>query len=911
MALAQDDGANSQDDYVAPAEADSSNEAVPAEPAAAAAAPAAASAPAAAASTGSAAAAVSAPSGQTTQLGDIAVTGTAIARTDAATSLPVTVVTKEQLDAQGITSASEALQQIPANNSSAGEGLGTGSQITGGANFADLRGLGSKYTLVLLNGRRLSNDAFNGGSVDVNTIPFAAIKRIEVLRDGASALYGTDAVAGVINFITEKDLQGGNLTLQYDQPTNSGGGTKRTLEATFGHGDLDKDGYNLMVTGSYRRQDAVNALDRDFVVIQDESRGVDATSSFPAPANYFQNETPLLNPAGPDCDQPLLYPSGGSSCRFNYSSYGNVVTPSDRASIYARGAYKINDNNQVTLSYLFAHNESRNFAAPGLSSGPFLEMSPDSPYFPGNGITPAPGADSGFDPTQPISLFYRNVAGGGRITKNTNEAHRAMLNFTGSFEKVHYDTAFSFNQGTTDIAYDHGYYNYEELENLVNSTVNPFVSNDELTQAQRNAVLGTTNSGVADSTKAQEYVWDGKLTRELGDWFGAGQLAMAIGAQYRHQRLQDTRNNSFLTDVQNSGGGLSPQDPVDEDRDIESLYSEVNIPVLDSLELNGSFRYDNYSDVGDTVNPKVSLRYQPIQKVVFRGSYSEGFRAPSLYELYNPQSTTFTGPLDDPAYDCSADNPPVGTCNYQFNRLLGGNPDLDSETSKSWTAGLIVSPIERLSVGASFWWIEIDNQVGTLAPSTILDDLGQFGDLITRNENGRITQISTINENLGKVRTNGVDFSINYSIPTDFGTFGFDFQGTLTHKYAFQPRPGVDYSEAVNRYAGSEVIPKWKHEIQLTWVKENWSAQVVNNFSSGYEDADPDTNPEVSDYMTFDASVAYKFDSGIGLSVGSKNIFDRDPPFSNQADYGSGGGYDPRYAEAIGRTVFGRMTYDF
>jgi len=908
VAIAQAAG---DDDYIAPpapaAAADDDIAApAPAAPAEPAAAAAAVAAPAAAVS-----ASASTPS--VTTLGDVAVTGTAIARTDAATALPVTIVSKEQLEKQGITSTAQILQQLPQNNSDAGEGLGSGLNITGGANFADLRGLGPRHTLVLLNGRRLSNDAFDGGSVDVNTIPFAAIDRVEILRDGASALYGTDAVAGVINFITKKNEQGGNLTLQYTQPTQSGGGVQRSLEATFGKGDLDKDRYNFMISGSYRRQDPVSVNDRDFFVLQDPSRGVDSTSSFPAPASYFQGNSPLLNPAAPACDGPLLV-AGGSACRFNPSAYSNVIGKSDRASVFTRGAFKINDNNQVSLSYLYANNQSSNIGGPGLSTGPLPTLQPGTPFFPGNGITPAP-TNYDLDPNQPISLYYRNIGSGARITNNQNEAHRVVLNFTGKFEKVHYDTAFSYNQDTTDISYGGGYYDFDQLQNLLNTTVNPFVGVGQLSQSQRDSLQGITRSGTIDATKAREYTWDGKLSRELGDWFGGGQVAMAVGGQYRHQQLIDSINNELANEVGNSGGGISPSDKVDEDRDIESIFSELNIPLFENLELNGSFRYDNYSDVGDTVNPKVSLRYQPIKQVVLRGSYSEGFSAPTLYQLYSPQSTTFTAPLDDPRFNCvdgaptAPGAPSQGVCNFQFNRLLGGNPDLQPETSRNWTYGLVVSPIDQLSFGVDLWYIELTQQIGALAPSTILDNPNSLGNLVQRDGNGQITQITTTNGNFGKTETSGVDFSANYALSTDLGVFGFGFNGTLTHKFSYQTRPDSDYEQAAGVYSGF-VAPKWKHQMTVSWAKEQWNAQLTNQFSSGYRDADDSTNLNVHDYMTFDGSVGYRFLSGVQLTLGSQNIFDRDPPFSNQTDAGFGG-FDSRYADPLGRTVFGQLAYDF
>ena len=878
----------------------------------------AAPAPAEPAPAAPAAAAAAPVSGTATrQLSDIAVTGSALAGTTSATALPVSRYSKEQLVQQGITSTEQALAQIPALSTSTGAGAATGTAILGGARFASLRSLPSDFTLVLLNGKRLPLEPFNGGAaVDINQIPFAAIERVEVLRDGASALYGSDAVAGVINFITKKNLQGGDVALQYGIRPEDGGGNQRFLSGTWGKGDLEEDRYNILATFNYRRQDAVSARGQDFVVDRDLRRGIDATSSFPIPASYRVGQN-LYNPAAPECGGRLLSASG-DNCRFNYQQYGNIVTPSDQFSLYTDGTYKIADNHEVSLSYLYSANDSTDIGAPGLTSNT-VGLSPQSPFFPGNAQGPAEPDAEMFDPDNEVPLYYRNAGLGPRVTENENRYHHAVLTFDGRFERVDYNTAFTFNQGDTEIAYAGGYFNPGQLGALFNNgTVNPFTRFDDLTQAERSAIGDTQSTGTVTDNRFREYVWDGQLSRELGDWFGGGQVAMALGSQYRHQLFEVSRNGGLLTQVAGSGGGLSPADPVSETRDIGSLYSELNVPLIDSLEVTGSFRYDNYDDVGDTVNPKVTLRYQPFEQLVLRGSYAEGFAAPTLSDLYDPASTTFTTVLNDPRYCDEQGNPlggaPANSCNFQFNRQNGGNADLDPQTSKSWTLGLVATPIERMDIGVSFWWIQIKDQVSALSPSYVLDNAGQFADNIVRNpDTDAIDLIRTPNFNLGSTYTNGVDFTFDYVLPTkSFGSFALQFNGTLTNKYEFQSTPDGEYISAKGRYAVAtdQVVPDWKHLIRLSWVRGPVFANVTNNFFSGYDDFDPTLNPEVNDYTTFDVSTGYRFDSGIELLVGSRNIFDQDPVFSNQPSVGFRG-YNASYSDPLGRTVFGRVSYEF
>lgn len=923
-AVAQADPSEEQTSYVAPAAA--ADESAPVEPAPAAAAPAAAApaaaAPAASAAPSAGAATVGATataSGATTrQLSDIAVTGSALGGTTSATALPVSTYSKEQLIQQGITSTEQALAQIPAISSSTGAGAATGTAISGGARFASLRSLPSDFTLVLLNGKRLPLEPFNGGAaVDINQIPFAAIERVEVLRDGASALYGSDAVAGVINFITDQNLEGGEVALQYGVRPEDGGGNQRFLSGTWGTGNLEKDRYNVLATFNYRRQDAVSARSSDFVVTRDARRGIDATSSFPIPASYGVGQS-LFNPAAPGCGGPLLS-ADGDNCRFNFQEYGNIVTPTDQFALYTDGTYRIADEHDVSLSYLYSANDSTDTSAPGLTSNT-VPLMPSSPFFPGNAQGPAiSDAASDFDPTNSVPLRYRNAGLGPRITENENRYHHAVLQFEGRFERVDYDTAFTFNQGDTEIAYGSGYFNPGKLAALFNDgTVNPFARLEDLTAAERSAIGNTQSNGTVTENRFREYIWDGQLSRELGNWFGGGQVAMALGSQYRHQLFEVSRNGDLLTEIAGSGGGLSPSDPVSETRDIGSLYSELNVPLLESLEVTGSFRYDNYDDVGDTVNPKVTLRYQPFEQLVLRGSYAEGFAAPTLSDLYDPTATTFTQTLNDPRYCDDQGNPsadaPASACNNQFMRESGGNTDLDPQTSKSWTLGFVTTPIERLNFGVSFWWIQIKDRVSALSPNFVLDNPGQFADNIIRDPvTDEINLIRTPNFNLGSTYTNGVDFTLDYTLPVDaVGTFALQFNGTLTNKYDFKNSPDSDYTRADGRYQSvtGSTVPDWKHLIRLSWVRGPVFANLTNNFFSGYDDYAPELNPEVNAYTTFDVSTGYRFDSGMELLLGSQNVLNQDPVFSNQPFTGYRG-YNAAYSNPIGRTVFGRVSYEF
>ncbi|RKR04503.1 iron complex outermembrane receptor protein [Kushneria sinocarnis] len=887
------------DDYVAPPAEESDNGRDAVAPAAAApsgdtneeiAAPAA---PAAVAADGDT---------PTRDLGRVEVTGSAIARTDAETAVPVTIIQADEIKQQGITSTEELVSQLSSNDTSFGPGLSTGTAITAGASFANLRGIGTDKTLVLLNGRRLANNSLDGGAVDLNTIPFGAIERVEVLRDGASAIYGTDAIGGVINFITKKNLSGGDIEFGYETPTQGGGGDSNDISATWGNGDLEEDGFNIMGSLSYRKQNHLDYTDRDSIrEIYDPASGIYSVSSYAYPANYYQGDISGNPLAASGCNGTGLVDTGGGTCSYDYGRYGQVQQDSEKTSLYTRASARLAENHSASLSYLWSRSKNTSLSAPSpTSSAP--EIQPGTPFYPD---------DPALDPTQPVSVRWRGIPAGARETYNTIDAKRLVLDFTGDFSGFNYDSAVSWNRSTTDLDYRGGYLSDDDLENAFNDgLIDPF-STDPLTEAGQQALADAEASGLVWTAQTDVYAWDGKLSREIGDWFGAGSSAIAVGGDYRHERLKLDTDADVASRA--TSGGLSPDASVNEDRDVKGVYSELNVPLIDGLEITAAVRYDDYSDVGDTTNPKISFRYQPVRQLLIRGAYSEGFRAPTLYELYDPQALTFSpSGLSDPQL-CPGGTPANGgvatrDCNTQFQEQQGGNEDLEPEEARNWTLGFVFQPFDSFSAGLDFWWVEIENEVS--APTSayvIANDPGS----IARNDDGSIDYIPVQNQNLGKTKTNGVDISANYRKPTTYGLFTIGYSGTYVDRYDFQESPDSSYVSNVGHYrSGYGTIFRWKHKVTFNWARGQWAAGLINHYQSGYDDYDTETHDEVGSYTTWDALASYMFMAGPRITLGVKNMFDRDPPFSNQPEVGQSG-YDARYADALGRTVYARLNYTF
>jgi len=796
----------------------------------------------------------------TTQLQRVEVTGSAIRRVDAETAVPITILRAEQLRNEGVTTTAELMQRVTGNQSIQNSAGSVGS-ATGGASFADMRGIGANKTLVLLNGRRLGNNAIDGSAVDLNTIPFAAIDRVEVLRDGASALYGTDAIGGVINFITKKSLTDGTLSLGGEGADASGGGSSHDLSASWGYGDLDKDRFNVLGVVGYNKQDSLRAKDRTFATTYAPDRGLDQTSGISFPANYSQGGVSTNPLSSTNCSGTNLVARQGV-CRYNTRNYIDLLPDTEKTSFFGKATGKITDDDNANLEYFFARNNNATHIAPAPLQG--VTMDPTSPYFPGNGITPG-STSASFDPTQPIDLNWRETEAGGRASM---------------------------------------------LDGIADGIINPFGPQTAAGQAliDSNQYHGQYSSSVGRVTGL-----DGRMSREVGDWFGAGPSGLAIGGEFRQEKFHQSYEQ-FAADV--SSLGVDPDGSVEGDRTVKAVYTELNVPVLDSLELSAAVRHDKYSDFGSTTNPKYSFRYQPLKELVVRGAYSEGFRAPSLYELYNPQYTTYTqGFYNDPTLCTGGVVQPGGNagrdCGQQFHNRTGGNTKLSPETARNMTIGFVYQPVRNMSMGLDFWWIHIANQIAEFPESTVFDDPSLYADRYVRNADGSLDYVQTGLANLGAVKTSGVDVSLDYKFPnTPYGQFGLGLQGTYVSRYDYQTTIGGSYTDNVGAYEGSGMIARWKHVLSGTWNLGAYRASLVNRFTSGYDDADPETHSRVASYTLWDISGGYTFSKTLDLDAGIKNMFDRNPPFSNQS-YNFQSGYDPRYADPMGRTFFARATYHF
>ena len=900
---------------------------------------------------------------QDTTVQRVEITGSSIKRIDAETSEPVTVIKADDLRKQGVTTVEQIMQNVSAMQVQQTSAQSIGA-ATGGASFADIRGLGQNKTLVLLNGRRIANNAFDSSAPDLNTIPFSAIERVEVLRDGASALYGTDAIAGVINFITRKDYRGGTVTLGVDAPQHPGG-SDHSANIGVGVGDYDKDGFNFFGFADFNKQAAVTSNQRPYYQHQYMSHGTFSASGTTFPASYLGtdaaggavNATPF---GGPAClASQNLYPNDAAHpdrCGEITSNFIQFVPASQKVSGMFDAAFKINESNRFNFEAFVAQSKVNAQTAPVPYGA--LYLSPSSPYFPGNGITPAavgglsanqngsPGAPDDAD----LFIKMRTVMLGNREDDNTATQGRFSASLEGNAADWDYNVAVTLNTNRVQDALAHGYSDINIIATQVtdptsaipgayvlNNAINPFgaqtAAGTALLQKAAAAGIGVLQYGTG-TVKAV----DGHASRDLGDWLHAGRpAALALGFEARNEKFSQQANFAVASAVVASTG-LDPNTLNAGKRDVYAGFFELNVPIVKSLDVTVAARYDKYSDFGNTTNPKFSFRFEPSKAFLLRGSYTTGFRAPSLYELNAVQTyANSSGNENDPAHTAisivngkevctpvpDALGPHSQACNNQFLELTGGNTQLKPEKSKNATLGIVLEPFSDFTAEFGLYHITFTNQIGLLADSALFDptQYATYGKYYHRNSTGDLSidgtqcpgsncgYVSNFNQNLGGVKTDGVDIALGYRANAGrFGKLSFGLQSTWVHSFKYQNVPGGEYIQNVGIYSGLNPVFRWQHNANMGWSLDPFSLGWALHYKSGYVDLNP--GPKVSSYTTMDLFGTYAATRSVSLTLGVRNLTDSKAPFTNQAALFQTG-YDPRYADPIGRTYYGRATWSF
>ncbi|OHX20755.1 TonB-dependent receptor plug domain-containing protein [Chromobacterium sphagni] len=829
------------------------------------------------------------------ELDRVEVTGSNIKRSiKQEKALPVTIIRTEEATKQGFTTVEQVVNSLASNQS----GLVSASSVqsvSGGASYASLRGLGSQYTLVLLDGRRVASQAISGYATDLNAIPLSVIERIEVLRDGASAIYGTDAIGGVINFITKKSFSG--LTIGGEMvSTEHKGGNTGNLSLIGGVGNLAEDGWNVYGSLAYQKTQRITTLQRDYAY---KNLTADNLSGSVFPSNFIYKGVGY-NPAAPNCQPPYAQPLDGNSCGEMSTLFMDLTPEVEQWTATAKATKQIGDHT-LSLQYMGARNISTTQISP-TPLAKIVTLTAGDKYYPTtlpNG-TPTDGS--------PVVLNARSVPLGPRTTKSTSDTQRVAFNAEGLLGGWDYRTGAIYSENKTTINYQSGYANETLIRNAFkNGIINPF---------------GPSDPGAWDSVKLSGDGWIAKYTTALADFkaskeiiaLPAGMLATAIGAEVRHEKL-DSQIQAVARNA--IGSGIANSQSTSGQRNVSALYAEAEIPVLKGLDFQVATRFDHYNDFGNSFNPKVAFKYQPVENVLFRGSASKGFRAPSLYDVFMPDSQTYSADKFNDPVRCPGGVPANGgnkpqDCNQQFMVLQGGSRSLAAEKASSLTFGLVIEPVKSVTASADFWWTMVQNSIGTLDPGAIFANPSKYADRFVRNPDGSLDYVKTPTENLGNLSAAGVDVSLAFRLPrTSLGDFGINLDGTYTSKYVQQLENGGAYFSPLGGWYQNIMLPtlRWKHSLAFNWSRGSWGGTLVQNYSSGYTDMNPnDENHSVRSYSNWNLSGSYVWKKRLTLTAGVKNLFDQQPPFSNQTksfQYG----FDPVLTDPVGRAFFIKTSY--
>ncbi|MEN6081885.1 TonB-dependent receptor [Chromobacterium piscinae] len=810
----------------------------------------------------------------------VEITGSNIKRSiSKETAVPMTIIKTDDLVKQGLTSVEQVVNSLAANQSTQGANAAVGAS-TGGASYASLRGLGHQYTLILLDGRRIVNQPMDGTSVDLNAIPLSVIDRVEVVRDGASAIYGTDAIGGVINFITKKTMTGLSIGGEFVSPQRSGG-KEKSVNISYGYGDLGKDGFNIYGAYDYHKTEKIMATDRDFAstITSSTKRSV---NSFPA--NYLNSKGDLVA-ANPACKPPYSIPDGSGACSELYSLFPSIQPEVEQQTAVLKGTTRLGDH-ELSLQYMITKTKNTTWVAPTPFSGDVT--SPTAP-----GENPANG---------PFPLYGRSVPAGDRVDSSTATTQRLQLNAEGLIAGWDYRAGLGYSESKVTHDVVSGYLSQSKLQNALNNGFNP----DTVDPA---AWAPYASTGQIEQAKSKLDLADFKVSKEVYQ-LPAGMLAVALGIEARHETIEHTYNHAVASDTLSTG--LTKTTDGSGARNAQALYAEMDIPVIKHLDANLAVRYDHYSDSGSSVNPKVSLKYQPIPQLLLRTSASTGFRAPSLYDINQPNqqqltAKNYTDPVLCPggvAQPGAGSNSCVKT---QQNLFVGGNKSLNPEKSSSLSFGMVLEPVKDLTASVDFWWTNIQNTIGSLNEATIFGNPSKYGNLFVRDGSNNLLYVMDATQNLGNTSAAGVDLGFSYRFPrTAIGTFSVNLDGTYISKHMFQYEKGGDYHSDLGAYVNGGPTFRWQHNLSLNWSEGAWSGILAQDYKSGYTD-DVATHM-VKPYSTWNLSGSYAWDKKLTLTVGVRNLFDQLPPWSNQGDT-TPQGYDPRFTDAVGRAYFLKANY--
>lgn len=855
----------------------------------------------------------------------VEIVGRARPGTSADEASAVTVITAAELAKAGVATAEQALQRIVAQQSNQGMSQSVG-EFGGGLAEADLRGLGGDKTLVLLNGRRVANHAYDGGAVDLNAIPMAAIDRIEVQRDGASAIYGSDAISGVINFVLREQVTGFELAAEAERPREHGGESRRA-SVIAGFGDIGSDGFNAFAAVDGRTQQALRAQDRAFarsgVILAPDGRVLQfrtGSTSFPGDLDGFE---PSL---AQGCAPPRSVPDPeGSACRWDYAADIDLLPQHEQLTALAGAGVQFGADHRLDLELLRAQSRMRSTQPPAPADTVILDTSPY--WLAGRPTTVFDGLGRGG------VANWLVAEAGPRTSESTAIARRALARLQGFGDGLAYQVALGRATSRVSDTLLSGFVDAGALQAAVLSgAIDPFGPQSAGGSA---ALQASVVTGPIARAEGQVDTLDARIDADLWPLPG-GALSASLGAEWRHERfffdvlpLAERTGTAGLELAADTGGA----------RTATAAFAALAAPLTPTFLVSLAARQDRYRGLYNVHSPKIGLRWQPAREWSLRASANAGFRAPTLYELQQPQrlsltSDSFDDPLLCPGGNAVPGAPAGQVCNQQVLARSGGPvsygqpaANLRPERSKMATLGVSLQPTSDITLSADLWWLRLRNEIDTLAEDAVFDDPQRWSSRIVRCSRldavaradvpaclnaaaiDRIAFVDLPLENLRQVRTHGVDVSLaTQPLRSAIGKWALRFEATYVMRHEQQPLSGGEWAQGVGRYADDVPIFRWQHLAQLDWEAGDWAIALSQRYRSGYADQNPGNR--VGPYSLVDLSASYTGIAHVTLTAGVKNLLDARPPFSNQEETLQPN-YDPRFTDPLGRALTLRAAWAF
>ena len=901
----------------------------------------------------------------------IEVTGTNIKRTDVETPSVVQVITREQIERSGATSVAELLREVPAIAGGSAQDFDGGTGFQRGNQTASLRGLGSVATLVLLNGRRIAPAPYadpnlgQGSSYNLNTIPISAIERIDVLKDGASAIYGSDAIAGVINVILRKDYRGAEIAWSHwqklDQFEDMNYRTEQ-LSGAIGFGDLARDRYNVLIAGEILQREPQRLQESGSGIRNDDYRRLanrlNAASELAFPANMRRaTGTNVFGTAGrlpgdARCPTALRTTVGTGSfnasapfvCTWNTFDALNIVSELDRFGLLGRLTYQLTGNITAFVDAGFTRNTSTFPANP-----PSLSAAAPSTWFNRAGqrfsyqlVLPVGHPDN--PNSFPVGLLYRFADLGSTRTEVETDSSRVVAGLNGVFGSWDWESAIMWGR-TERNEVSNGILYFPALLAAVNSGAYRFSGNAQNSQSLLDS-LHPDFRNVGRSTVTQ---WDLKGSRELFNMRN-GPVMLALGIEARKEEMD------IVSDPRTVAGeflGVASS-TVNADRNVWSVFGEVQVPILKNLEAQLAARHDRYSDFGSSTTPKVGLKWNASNQLAVRSTYARGFRAPSLFQIATGDVQSFNAGIVDPIRCPNGALPQAPgaepeDCNRTISSLIRANPNLKPEKSSSNTLGFIWAPSSNYSLSIDRWYVHRTSFIDRYSSPFVITQnfLGNplFANAVIRDPNpaswlpgipnsGPIQSTIRRFDNFGGTAVRGYDLDAQVKFPMGaMGRLSVDANATYYDKLLWKLGTDVPYISGLGNFYIFEA-PRFRGSVTGTWETGAWSLLTRYNYTAGWDYGEPtqlvggvtSTGPfqcylgatsltlaflgrcHVEAFETWDVGASWTGIKNLKVGVLVRNVTNKAAPYDpNQPTLG----FNPTFANPYGRYMQLSVSYKF